>query len=77
MNQEEKIKRWFEENPDVWISTREARMKFEAEGADRRMRSLRAKGFKIICRRREINGKKYSTFFWAHPSEGQQKLEGI
>lgn len=67
------IKKWFEENPDIWISTRELRMRY-GEAADRRCRDLRAEGFKIISKRREIDGKKFFTFFWAHPKDKQSSF---
>ncbi len=73
MSSKERIKQWFSENPNKWISTREVRTTF-GECGDRRIRELRAEGFKIISKRREIDGKKFFTFYWSHPVEVQETL---
>lgn len=66
MTSKEKIKELLVNNPNKWFSTRELRQMF-GEASDRRLRELRKEGFKVISRRREIEGKKFNTFFWCHP----------
>jgi hypothetical protein len=68
MNKKDKIKYWFETHPDTWISTRDLRNEW-GEASDRRIRELKAEGFHIVSRRREVDGKKFFTFYWSHPSK--------
>lgn len=67
MTRKQSIKLWFQNHPNKYLSTRQIRQTW-GECGDRRMRELRLEGFKIVSKRREINGKKTCTFLWCHPA---------
>lgn len=70
----ERIKEWFSNHPNEWLSTRELRQLF-GESADRRVRSLKSSGFEIVSKRRELpDGRFGFTFYWAHPEEEQLRF---